>query len=250
MYLSSVISIILMGLLLTGILFTSQKVAKQEQRHKLADTIQLTVSELRVLANEYSLHQEKRMEEQWYLRYNSTFELLTAATAADTEDDEIINQIKVDYKALDGLFKEIVANYKERETLVQDQDSLKNIGINAEHGNRITSQLLIKSQTVFANSVRYAEKASARADNARKTSRDLIIFLTVMNLLNLLTMTIIVSRNITRSVNKLAKGAEIIGKGNLEHQIDITSKDEIGDLARAFDRMRVSVKILMEEKHV
>jgi nitrate/nitrite-specific signal transduction histidine kinase len=44
-------------------------------------------------------------------------------------------------------------------------------------------------------------------------------------------------RSIVASLERLRKGAEIIGSGDLDHRIGISSEDEIGAVARAFDRM-------------
>ncbi len=50
------------------------------------------------------------------------------------------------------------------------------------------------------------------------------------------------SRSITRSIASLTEGAEIIGKGDLEHKIDIKSKDEIGELSTAFNQMTKNLR--------
>ena len=42
---------------------------------------------------------------------------------------------------------------------------------------------------------------------------------------------------IIRSINRLLKGTEIIGGGNREHRIEVKRRDEIGQLAVAFNRM-------------
>jgi PAS domain S-box-containing protein len=42
---------------------------------------------------------------------------------------------------------------------------------------------------------------------------------------------------LTRPVRRLAHGAKEIGKGNLRYRVAMTSKDEMGDLSRTFDRM-------------
>ncbi len=47
----------------------------------------------------------------------------------------------------------------------------------------------------------------------------------------------LISKIITRPIHKLHQGTEIIGKGNLNHKVGIDTKDEIGQLSRAFDRM-------------
>ncbi|MCX6348438.1 MAG: SpoIIE family protein phosphatase [Candidatus Aureabacteria bacterium] len=52
---------------------------------------------------------------------------------------------------------------------------------------------------------------------------------------------------ITRPIKKLISGTEVIRKGNFDHRMGITSRDEVGDLARAFDRMAADLKTYTEE---
>ena len=51
-----------------------------------------------------------------------------------------------------------------------------------------------------------------------------------------------ISRAITGPIHRLREGAEIIGKGNLAYKINVKSKDEIGRLAMAFDKMTEDLK--------
>jgi len=51
-----------------------------------------------------------------------------------------------------------------------------------------------------------------------------------------------VSTLITRPIHKVQKGAEIIGRGNLDYKIGMDSKDEIGQLSKAFDKMTEDLK--------
>jgi len=53
---------------------------------------------------------------------------------------------------------------------------------------------------------------------------------------------IYVSRFITGPVRKLHEGTEIIGRGNLDYHVGSDSKDEIGQLSRAFDKMTGDLK--------
>lgn len=48
---------------------------------------------------------------------------------------------------------------------------------------------------------------------------------------------VVISRSITLPIHELMRGAERIGRGDLEHRIDIRSKDEIGVLAQSFNTM-------------
>ena len=49
-------------------------------------------------------------------------------------------------------------------------------------------------------------------------------------------------KSITVPINTLVTGSEIVGTGNWEHKLGTKSKDEIGQLSRAFDRMIDNLK--------
>ena len=53
---------------------------------------------------------------------------------------------------------------------------------------------------------------------------------------------LIFSRTITKSIIELHKGSEIIARGNLNYKTNIKTKDEIGQLSRAFDQMTSDLK--------
>ena len=50
-------------------------------------------------------------------------------------------------------------------------------------------------------------------------------------------MAVVVARAITDPVGKLVKGVEQIGRGNLDHRVEVEGRDEIGRLAEAFNTM-------------
>ncbi len=51
-----------------------------------------------------------------------------------------------------------------------------------------------------------------------------------------------IAQSISGPIQKLSKGAEIIGKGNLDYKVGTSLKDEIGQLSRAFDKMTAEQK--------
>jgi signal transduction histidine kinase len=55
-------------------------------------------------------------------------------------------------------------------------------------------------------------------------------------------MAFFVAKSLSDPINKLTKGVEIIGSGNLEYEVGTESKDEIGQLSRAFDKMTRDLK--------
>jgi len=52
----------------------------------------------------------------------------------------------------------------------------------------------------------------------------------------------LISRAISAPIHNLHRGAEIIGRGNLDYKVGTDSKDEIGRLSRAFDQMTEDLK--------
>lgn len=55
-------------------------------------------------------------------------------------------------------------------------------------------------------------------------------------------MGVILVLSVTRPLRHLVEGTEEIGKGNLDYKIAIRSRDEIGDLSTAFERMALKLK--------
>ncbi|MEO5657461.1 MAG: cache domain-containing protein [Nitrospiria bacterium] len=54
---------------------------------------------------------------------------------------------------------------------------------------------------------------------------------------------LLIARRIVRPIQALQTGAELIGQGNLNHRIEITTGDEIEELARQFNKMAHKLKL-------
>jgi len=69
----------------------------------------------------------------------------------------------------------------------------------------------------------------------------LIAFLVLVPLVAWL-MGFFASRMISKPINKLHEGTEIIGQGNLDYKVGTDSKDEVGQLSRTFDKMTENLR--------
>ena len=72
--------------------------------------------------------------------------------------------------------------------------------------------------------------------------RNLTVFLIIMTVLLSSIVTFFISRRITKPIVNLRNAATEIGKGNLDAKIEVESKDEVGELAKSFDDMRLGLK--------
>jgi signal transduction histidine kinase len=80
--------------------------------------------------------------------------------------------------------------------------------------------------------------------NTRKRMLMVAIVSLIIGILGALVLTHMMSN----PIKKLAKGAQIVGKGNLNHRIAVKSRDELGGLADEFNRMTQQLKELDQMK--
>ncbi len=69
-----------------------------------------------------------------------------------------------------------------------------------------------------------------------------LILVTLSGVIAYIILGNLISLQITNPLKKLRQGAEVIAKGDLDHQVATDSKDEIGQLSRTFDQMTQSLK--------
>jgi PAS domain S-box-containing protein len=98
------------------------------------------------------------------------------------------------------------------------------------------------------------DHARKEIDNANQKLLDItfaagvkaVLMLTIVSLI-IIVVIISIMRGIMISLNKLRMGTEIIGTGVLEHRIGLKTKDELGQLASAFDRMTEALQKSRDE---
>jgi len=237
LYVSAGVSIILVVILFSLVLVTSGRIAEENKKHELVDTVRWGVSELDIVTYDYLLHREKRMEQQWNSRYNSLGEILEKAT----EEEELIS-IRAGYAALGDLFSQVTANNEKIQKLTQEGASQEKIDTAIGLEERLVAQLLITSHSVITDASRLAEESLIEVTEAQRITANLTLILVIMLAITVTTSSLFVARSISKPLDELTKGTEIIGKGDLEHKVEVKSKDELGQLAAAFNNMTESLK--------
>jgi len=232
LYLSICIIIGLVLIIVVTALILSNNLTKVNRTHELMHHIQKDMSELDIVAYEYLLYHEKRMKMQWDLKYNSLKELIGAEIL-----EEEMKSIHSDLEILDSLFSQLVVNHDKIQQLIQNNAPQKRIDLNQMLDDRLIAELLIKSQSIMNTTSLKSEKVHLEAIKLQriisKTTLLLIAFLAIITSILML----IIIRSITKPLKELTKGVEIIGRGNLEHKVKVYSKDELGSLATAFNKM-------------
>jgi signal transduction histidine kinase len=232
LYLNAVISIALVVILLGLVLVTSDSINAENKRYALLNDVRWGVSELDIVTYDYLLHREKRMKQQWYLRYGSLGRIMENPT-----DEEAIKSIRDDYSDIGDLFSKLAQNNGTIERLRRQSASQEKIDRAVAIEKRLVARLLIVSHAVITAASRLAEEAHAKAIQAHRVAAKLTIVLTVFFAIAATAASLFIAENISKPLDALTNGAAIIGKGDLGHQVAVKTKDEFGQLAVAFNKM-------------
>jgi len=206
-----------------SIYLIEQQVANSVQKEILSGAIIDGVFDLSILTQDYLLYKEERAKGQWILSYNKIGPSFDSNLFNTQEEIEIVEDLIQSYRELDSIFSK-----------------LTNPMISKELEDRLTSQLLIKLDKLVSDSFKLASINQAQLTKA--LSFNIFILSGVLFLIIVILLNAYLTLKISSPLTKLTKGAEIIGKGNLEHRIDVKSKDEIGGLATAFNNMATGLK--------
>jgi methyl-accepting chemotaxis protein len=100
------------------------------------------------------------------------------------------------------------------------------------------------------NDIYKSELTVMRTDVKTSQSRGqvIIIIIAIVAMLIGIVLSFFARRGITQPILHLTEVAEGISKGDISMPVKKETSDEIGDLAEAFERMRVSLKVMMEEE--
>ncbi len=111
-------------------------------------------------------------------------------------------------------------------------------------GNAGTILVAIPLPKEFSETVKHVEDSQQRYIElaherrlVRRTYMGLLLLLTMMVLFVTTWLALFLSKLVTRPLSALAEATQEISRGRLDHRVDVSSNDEIGDLVRSFNRM-------------
>ena len=227
------------------LVWISQQVSETIEQHRAINKIVNGVFELHLVTNDYLLHHEERAHAQWQTKWASLGQVLTEVKTESPEGQAILDQIIQNHAGLPSLFSRLVANH---ENLGLSEEE---IALSLDVERRLVGQLSVYVQMMVSQALQLAEMASARVESAQGRGSFLLPASGVIILTLMVSTIVLVSNNIVAGITNLHRGSEIIAAGDLDYQVDVGSRDEIGDLARAFNEMtrqlRESYMALKEE---
>jgi HAMP domain-containing protein len=79
-------------------------------------------------------------------------------------------------------------------------------------------------------------------DESLKRAELVNYFATIFSVLFAIVLAVYIYRSIANPLSKVSSSAKLIGEGNLSERIKVTSKDELGELANAFNSMAAGLE--------
>jgi len=217
-------AIITLGLafFISYVLFsTTTELKKGIEESKISDEMLKGIFELNTINNKFLLYHEQRAEDEWKSKYNSIHEFIKPEYYNKTEEFKILNE-----------------NYKKIEQIFDNLNSLyKNKGATPELEDKLTNQLLLLFQDLYKTAFSLNEKANSEVISQVERVKSIVTGTIIIFVLIILMGIWMIFQTVMKPIAKLQKGVKKIGQRDLKYKIDIKSKDEIGQLALAFNEM-------------
>ena len=236
------VAFILCALLIAGasvsMILSTQKIAAELEKSRIASDIVRGLFELDVLTYESLLHATPRAKTQWkYVLQEATAGLSKAVDRfQDPAEKTALRKMSLKLKRVKAGFDFLTHTDPETGNEREGRPP------GPELKKRLTGDLLIMSQATVSIAFQLQKETQQRLDAAQYirnlTGILLLVFLAAFFGIFLLW----IYRSVGKPIERLKKGMEIVGKGNLDYQTGTAANDEIGQLSRAFDGMTVDLK--------
>ncbi|SFU31725.1 ATP-binding protein [Pseudoduganella namucuonensis] len=230
--LMALFSAAIVALIVLVLLSTSQRVQRELVKNETAGEVLNAVTALRYLTQEYVLRHEERSEAQWQLRSASLAKLLGETEAfGEREEMQILAGLRRTHASLDKLFDVLVAQQ------AKGQQGAPERAVAVEFESRLSGQIANKVQLMIVDALRLSELSRRELLAAQQRASVAVVLFGVLVMLVVLGTALAGFRSVARPLLRLREGTALVGAGNLDFRLNLTARDEIGDLARAFDGM-------------
>ncbi|WP_219135340.1 ATP-binding protein [Janthinobacterium sp. UMAB-60] len=230
--LAELFCVLLVAIIVAVLFSTTMAMQRELAKNKAAGDILQAVTSLRYLSIEYALHHGARTRAQWQLRSESLATGLLANPAFSTgEERALLRELQGDLAGVGTLFELFVANHRE---LGQDPQRREVLG---ELESRLSGQIMGKVQGMISDAMRLSELSRQGVLDAQQRANVAVMLFGGMIIALVAGLIYFTMTSVTGPLEKLRQGTLIVGAGKLDFALGVHTKNEIGDLARAFDGM-------------
>ncbi len=220
-------SIVLVLALALGSWVFVQRLEATSQVRARAQASARNAAELLVLTQEYSLHAEERMAQQWRLNQAEIVRAIAPSNAT------VVPELQEAYdqaRALSDLF-----------SLLENVAIAPDAGLNARRRQLLQDQLLNKVMRVSESVQHWVDAAEAQHQLAERHFRAIAIAVPMLMLIVLLLLAALLVRRVLHPLARLRAAVAGVARGETSKYAASHAQDEIGEFSRSFDAMAVDM---------
>jgi len=236
-----IITMLLFGTILVIIaasaIITSKQIEKAAQQERIAAHIAEGIGELTYLSNDYLIYGESRQLKRWHSRFDAFSAEVAALRSDRPEQQALVANIRANQDRMKEVFDSAASAMGTR---------LRDVDPTVLHLS--WSRMAVQSQGLVSDATRLSRLLRQQMDQLTRTRTALMYLVVGLFGLFLLGGYMLTYRRILKSIGTLRDGTAVIGSGNLDFMIEEEKNDEIGDLARAFNRMTTDLKAVTASK--
>jgi signal transduction histidine kinase len=233
---------LLLIVITSSIVVTSQQVAKTREQESLAYSIVQGSSDLTYLSNDYVIYRGSQQLSQWQSRYGSFSQDVGNLNVETAEQKALVVKIQANQQRMKTTFDGIVLALGTS----QNQSSTPNQTLSAIQVS--WSRISIQTQSVASDGTRLAQLLRGQVDQLNTFNFILILAIVGTFIAFLGVIYVQTFRRTLKSISDLRTGAAVIGSGNLDYKLEESAKDEIGELSQTFNQMTTNLKMVTASK--
>ncbi|CAM4053137.1 methyl-accepting chemotaxis protein [Lederbergia lenta] len=194
-----------------------------------------TVQDLIINLNKKEFDSLKNIDEAYFIVHKKLDDI-----THDPDTKQLVKEVGLAKTMYTTHIEEALAKMKS-----QDNTEIRRVANEAEIFNDILMEKASKLKDVQERNMRNArENLDTVVFGATIFTVSLIIVATIISLV---IAAAIISRSISRPVRKMTEGLTLIANGNLHiEEMNVRNKDEIGDMAFAFNKMTVDLRSVIQ----
>ena len=238
-----VISLLLIPATFSMALFSARNVEQKQVDIKGAEDLIYSATQLRQIAVETALFNEQRAQDQWARKIVSVKRELDRRRVATPRDKDAVERIHKRIALMQIIYPRLLsAPASATEKSVSDQ-----AGGRDNLDRRAVASLLVVTQEVMDICIDLIRSSRADAEIALSIMK-WTIYLGFLALASLIAFAwYLVSHRILLPLRAFEKGTRQVAEGDYSQRLAFTQRDEIGDLADAFDSMTSRVEKSIDE---
>ena len=230
-YVSGMAALLIITLLVIAVVVRSQQKADETADRQFTEFLFGNIAQLRLLAVETSLYHEPRAAEQWLLRQQAVSDALTTAPARGDPWNQALLKVRAAYEILIVLYRRLA----EPPGQVSETEY-------RELQARTLSSLMVVSNDFWNQTTVLSHQAQQLAASRELVSALLIYSMLCILLINIVVLIGLLYRHVLSPLAAITVGIDRVAARDYAFRTNLAQQGEVGDVARAFDRMTAELE--------